>query len=86
MRRYRAIAIDVGLRADAAQFHDALDKYKIPNTFEIYPGNAHEQGDGAIPDPGDEGLQPEPVLKDTLPVARKVTLARAACGRVRPRR
>lgn len=42
LRRYRAIAIDVGdqdgLRADSAKLHDALDRYQIPNTFEIYPG------------------------------------------------
>src|SRR5512134_1268569 len=42
LRQYRAIAIDVGdqdgLRADAAKLHEALDKYEIPNTFEIYPG------------------------------------------------
>ena len=42
LRRYRAIAIDVGdrdgLRADSAKLHDALDRYQIANTFEIYPG------------------------------------------------
>ena len=42
LRRYRAVAIDVGdqdgLRADAVKLHEALDKYQIPNTFEIYPG------------------------------------------------
>ncbi|MBB6251127.1 alpha/beta hydrolase [Nitrospirillum iridis] len=42
LRRYRAIAIDVGdqdgLRVDAAKLHEALDAYHIPNTFEIYPG------------------------------------------------
>ena len=42
LRRYRAIAIDVGdqdgLRADSGKLHDALDRYKIANTFEIYPG------------------------------------------------
>ena len=42
LRRYRAIAIDVGdqdgLRADAGKLHDALDRYGIANTFEIYPG------------------------------------------------
>ena len=42
LRRYRAIAIDVGdqdgLRGDAAKLHDALDRYGIPNGFEIYPG------------------------------------------------
>jgi enterochelin esterase-like enzyme len=42
LRRYRAIAIDVGdqdrLRADAAQLHEALDRYDIANTFEVYPG------------------------------------------------
>lgn len=43
LRRYRAIAIDVGdqdgLRADAAKLHDVLDSYGIANSFEIYPGN-----------------------------------------------
>jgi len=42
LRRYRAIAIDVGdqdgLRADAGKLHDVLDQYGIVNTFEIYPG------------------------------------------------
>jgi S-formylglutathione hydrolase FrmB len=42
LRRYRAIAIDVGdqdgLRADSGRLHDALDRYGIANTFEIYPG------------------------------------------------
>jgi enterochelin esterase-like enzyme len=42
LRRYRAIAIDVGdqdgLRADATKLHEALDKYRIANLFEVYPG------------------------------------------------
>ena len=42
LKRYRAIAIDVGdqdgLRVDAGRLHDALDRYDIANTFEIYPG------------------------------------------------
>jgi enterochelin esterase-like enzyme len=42
LRRYRAIAIDVGdqdgLRADATKLHEALDKYQIANLFEVYPG------------------------------------------------
>ena len=42
LKRYRAIAIDVGdqdgLRVDAGKLHDALDRYDIANTFEIYPG------------------------------------------------
>jgi enterochelin esterase-like enzyme len=42
LRRYRAIAMDVGdqdgLRADAARLHDALETYGIANSFEIYPG------------------------------------------------
>jgi len=42
LRQYRAIAIDVGdkdgLRIDAGKLHDVLDRYGIPNTFEIYPG------------------------------------------------
>jgi S-formylglutathione hydrolase FrmB len=42
LRRYRAIAIDVGdqdrLRADAGKLHEVLDLYGIANSFEIYPG------------------------------------------------
>jgi hypothetical protein len=42
LRRYRAIAIDVGdqdrLRADAGKLHDALDRYGIAHGFEVYPG------------------------------------------------
>jgi S-formylglutathione hydrolase FrmB len=42
LRRYRAIAIDVGnedrLRADAGKLHDVLDLYGIANSFEVYPG------------------------------------------------
>ena len=42
LRRYRGIAIDVGdqdgLRVDAGKLHDALDKYRIANSFEIYSG------------------------------------------------
>ena len=42
LRRYRAIAIDVGdqdrLRADAEKLHDALDRYGIVNSFDVYPG------------------------------------------------
>jgi enterochelin esterase-like enzyme len=42
LRQYRAIAIDVGdqdgLRADAAGLHEALDKYGIANSFEVYAG------------------------------------------------
>ena len=42
LRRYRAIAMDVGdqdgLRVDAGRLHDVMDQYGIANTFEIYPG------------------------------------------------
>jgi S-formylglutathione hydrolase FrmB len=42
LRRYAAIAMDVGdqdgLRVDAGKLHEALDRYGIPNSFEIYPG------------------------------------------------
>ena len=42
LRRYRAIAIDVGdqdgLRMDAGKLHDVLDNYGIANSFEIYHG------------------------------------------------
>lgn len=42
LRRYRAIALDVGdqdhLRADTKKLHDALDKYGIANSFAVYSG------------------------------------------------
>ena len=42
LRQYRGIAIDVGdqdgLRIDAGKLHDALDKYGIVNSFELYQG------------------------------------------------
>ncbi len=42
LRRYRAIAMDVGdqdgLRVDAGKLHDIFDKYGISSTFEIYQG------------------------------------------------
>jgi len=42
LRQYRAIAIDVGdqdgLRTDTGKLHDALDKYGIANSFELYSG------------------------------------------------
>jgi len=42
LRRYRAIAIDVGdqdgLRIDAGKLHDVLDTYGIANSFDVYPG------------------------------------------------
>jgi S-formylglutathione hydrolase FrmB len=42
LRRYRAIAIDVGeqdgLKADAVALRDALDAYGISATFELYGG------------------------------------------------
>jgi S-formylglutathione hydrolase FrmB len=42
LKRYRAIAIDVGdqdrLRVDAGKLHDVLEQYGIANTFEVYPG------------------------------------------------
>jgi S-formylglutathione hydrolase FrmB len=42
LKRYRAIAIDVGdqdgLRVDAGKLHDVLDQYGIANTFQVYPG------------------------------------------------
>jgi enterochelin esterase-like enzyme len=42
LRRYRAISIDVGdkdgLKDGSLKLHEILDKYKIPNHFEIYPG------------------------------------------------
>jgi hypothetical protein len=42
LRRYRAIAIDVGdqdgLRADAGKLHDALGRYAIAHTYEVYAG------------------------------------------------
>jgi len=42
LRRYRAIAMDVGdqdgLRTDAAKLHEVFDKYDLANTFEVYSG------------------------------------------------
>jgi enterochelin esterase-like enzyme len=42
LRRYRAIAIDVGdqdrLKADAEKLHEALDRYGLANSFEVYSG------------------------------------------------
>jgi S-formylglutathione hydrolase FrmB len=42
LKMYRAIALDVGdqdgLRVDTGKLHDALDKYAIANTFEVYQG------------------------------------------------
>ncbi len=43
LRRYDAIAIDVGdqdgLRTDTAKLHDVLDSYGIKNTFQVYEGD-----------------------------------------------
>jgi enterochelin esterase-like enzyme len=58
LRRYRAIAIEVGdqdrLRADAGKLHEALDKYGIAHSFEVYSGThtsavAHRFQDYVIP-------------------------------------
>jgi enterochelin esterase-like enzyme len=42
LRQYRGIAIDVGdqdgLRADTVKLHEALEKYAIAHSFEVYPG------------------------------------------------
>jgi enterochelin esterase-like enzyme len=42
LRRYNAIALDVGdqdgLKTDTGKLHDAMDAYGIANSFEIYPG------------------------------------------------
>lgn len=42
LRRYRAIAIDVGdqdgLKVDAGKLHEVMDSYGIANSFQIYPG------------------------------------------------
>jgi S-formylglutathione hydrolase FrmB len=42
LRRYRAIAMDVGdqdrLRDDAGKLHAVFDTYSIANAFEVYPG------------------------------------------------
>ncbi len=43
LRRYKAIAMDVGdrdgLKVDAAKLHEAMDRYGVANSFEIYPGD-----------------------------------------------
>jgi enterochelin esterase-like enzyme len=42
LRQYHGIAIDVGdqdgLRVDAGKLHEILDRYGIPNAFEVYSG------------------------------------------------
>jgi hypothetical protein len=42
LRRYRAIAMDVGdedrLKTDTTALRDVLDRYGIAHGFEIYPG------------------------------------------------
>jgi hypothetical protein len=42
LRRYHRIAIDVGdqdmLKTDTIKLHEALDKYSIANSFELYSG------------------------------------------------
>ena len=42
LRRYNAIALDVGdqdgLKTDTGKLHEAMDAYGIANSFEIYPG------------------------------------------------
>jgi S-formylglutathione hydrolase FrmB len=42
LRQYNGIAMDVGdqdgLRVDAGKLHDILDRYGIPNDFEVYTG------------------------------------------------
>lgn len=42
LKRYRAIAIDVGdqdgLKVDAGKLHDVLESYGVANSFTIYPG------------------------------------------------
>ncbi len=42
LRQYRAISIDVGdqdgLRGDTTKLHEAMDKYGIKNSFEVYSG------------------------------------------------
>jgi len=42
LRRYRGISIDLGdkdgLKDGSVKLHEALDKFSIPNQFEIYPG------------------------------------------------
>ena len=42
LRQYNGIAIDVGdqdgLRVDAGKLHDALDRYGLAHTFEVYSG------------------------------------------------
>jgi enterochelin esterase-like enzyme len=43
LKRYKAIAIDVGdrdgLKDDAAKLHAVMDRYGLANSFEIYPGD-----------------------------------------------
>ncbi len=43
LRRYKAIAMDVGdrdgLKDDTAKLHEAMDRYGLVNSFEVYPGD-----------------------------------------------
>ncbi len=43
LRRYKAIAMDVGdrdgLKDDATKLHEVFDRYGLANSFEIYPGD-----------------------------------------------
>jgi enterochelin esterase-like enzyme len=43
LRRYKAIAMDVGdrdgLKVDATKLHESMDRYGVANSFEIYPGD-----------------------------------------------
>jgi hypothetical protein len=47
LRRYQAIAIDVGdqddLKVDTTKLHAVLDAYRVPHSFEIYSGNHYNR-------------------------------------------
>lgn len=74
MRKYRAIAIDVGdedgLRFDTMKVHQILDHYGILNSFEIYHGTHTSAVAKPLPELRDSVLQQELVLYRELPVNR----------------
>ena len=67
LKRYRAIAIDVGdqdgLRVDAGKLHDVLDQYGIANTLRDLSGDAHQRRRRSFPGARDAVLQPDAVVR-----------------------
>ena len=67
LKRYRAIAIDVGdqdgLRVDAGKLHDALDQLRRREHVRDLPGDAHERCRGPLPGSRDAVLQPDTLVR-----------------------